>query len=434
MNSQNSEHWTRETFVPQKGRLTRLVGTILHARMPECFVGEQCEIRNTISNTVSMAEVVGFHDGEALLTLLGDAQGVSSRSAVVGTGRPTEIAVNEELLGRVIGPFGKPLDGDRPIKQDTQRPLLAAPPNPMKRNPIIETFVTGVRAIDCVLTCGVGQRIGIFGSAGTGKSTLILDLIGKSKADVVVVGMVGERGREVREFVDMAAANNSFSRTVLVVSTSDAPALERLRAADTATTIAEFFRDLGKNVLLVIDSITRVARAQREVGLAAGEPPTRRGFPPSVFSMLPALVERTGNSDVGSITAFYTVLVEGDDDNNDPVADEVRGLLDGHVILSRAIAARGHFPAIDVAASVSRLMNAIVSDEHKSLAIEIRSQLDRINEVDLLVKVGEYKAGADPEVDRALQNKQKLIGLLHPGRVLDEDESDIVEAMRQAIA
>jgi type III secretion protein N (ATPase) len=421
-------------FIPQQGLLTRLTGTILRAKLRSCFVGEMCEVRDPISGHSVLAEVVGFDTDEALLTLLGDPHRINSRSEVVALGHGAEIPVGEAVLGRVFGPYGNPIDGKGDIDSTMTRPLTARPPNPMTREPITKVMPTGLRVLDGLLTCAVGQRIGIFGSAGTGKSTLLIELLRHADADVVVLGLVGERGREVREFVEHVSQDSAFDKACLVVSTSDSPALERLRAADSATTIAEHFREQGKNVLLIIDSVTRVARALREVGLAAGEPPTRRGFPPSVFSALPQLVERAGNSDKGSITAFYTILVDGQDDSLDPVADELRGLLDAHIILSRDIAAKGQYPAVDVSVSVSRLMNAVASDEHTNAAKQFRAQLKALQDVDLLVKVGEYKPGADAETDKALKNKDKMNAFLYPDKLEATPFDQTLSMLKDAVS
>ncbi|MDA9020013.1 FliI/YscN family ATPase [Flavimaricola sp.] len=429
MARQTERLWSEGAFVPLHGRLTQLVGTVLRARMDEFHVGEQCEIRDPISGQTSEAEVIGIDGDEALLLLLGSAQGISNRSQVTPLGSGSMLEVSDAYLGRVLGPMGNPIDGEAPLPSAPGRPITAPPPNPMTRPPISDVFLTGVTPIDALLTCGVGQRVGIFGSAGTGKSTLLVDLLRRSQADVVVIALVGERGREVRELVNEVRSEDAFARTVMVVSTSDSPPLERLRAADSATTSAEYFRDKGKDVLLIVDSLTRVARAQREVGLAAGEPPTRRGFPPSVFAMLPALLERSGRSDSGSITAFYTVLVEGDDDDQDPIADEVRSLLDGHILLSRSLAAQGKFPAIDIAGSVSRLMQTIASPHHIAAARIIRAQLQAIKEVELLVRVGEYTPGRDQLTDAALANQETLNNFLYRSKQPAKDVNTLVKKL-----
>ncbi len=388
-----------------------MTGTIIRSTLTEVRIGEQCQLRDPFTGQEIEAVVVGFDRDEALMTPLSDIHGLTSRTEVVSTGRLPVIPVGPQLLGRVIDAFGRPLDG-QPLSGGAEAHLHAAPPPAMDRAPIDQRLSTGVRVIDGLLTCGVGQRVGIFGPAGTGKSTLLGAILRHAEADAVVLGLVGERGREVREFVEGVIGPEAMARASLVVATSDRPPLERVRAAEAATAIAESLRDEGRNVLLVIDSLTRVARALREVGLAAGEPPTRRGFPPSVFAALPPLVERAGPAAKGSITAFYTVLLDGEDDAQDPVADEVRGLLDGHIILSRDLAARGHFPAIDVLASVSRLMPAVADPAHMQNAIDLRHLVAKGRDIELLVQVGEYQQGADALADKAMAQKEAIDGFL----------------------
>ncbi|WP_294555843.1 type III secretion system ATPase SctN [uncultured Mailhella sp.] len=405
------------TPVEVRGRVEQVVGTIIRAVVPGVKVGELCILRNPWENFQLKAEVVGFVRNVALLSPLGSCQGVSPATEVIPTGEILSVPVGEELLGRVLDGLGQPMDGGPALKTRHHYPVFAEAPNPMTRKIISRPLSLGLRSLDGMLTCGEGQRMGIFAAAGGGKSTLLSSIIKGCTAEVCVLALIGERGREVREFIEHDLGPEGRKKAVLVVSTSDRSSMERLKAAYTSTAIAEYFRDQGKSVLLMMDSVTRFGRAQREIGLAAGEPPTRRGFPPSVFSELPKLMERAGNSDKGSITALYTVLVEGDD-MTEPIADETRSILDGHIVLSRKLAARNHYPAIDVQASVSRVMNAIVSKEHKKAAQRLRQILAKFAEVELLVQIGEYKKGADKEADDALAHIDKVNAFLKQG--LDE--------------
>lgn len=395
------------------GRITRIGGTVLHAILPEGRIGEEVTLRDPITRDEMLAEIIGFQNDEALLAPCGPTKGLSSRAEVIATGEMPCAPSGDAALGRVIDAFGKPLDAGALIPQS--RALDCDPPKPMSR-PIIDTpFQTGLRSIDGMLTMGIGQRIGLFGAAGVGKSTLLSQIIRGSDADAIVLGLIGERGREVAEFLERDLGEEGRKRAAVIVATSDRPATERLRAAMTATAVAEEFRDQGKNTLLLIDSATRIARALREIGLSAGEPPVRRGFPPSVFARLPRLVERAGRSDKGSITAIYTILVEGDDDNADPVADELRSLLDGHIILSRELAQAGHFPAIDVLKSKSRVMDAVTSRDHQTAARKLARYSAKLQDVELLVQVGEYQAGGDPVADAALAAKPAIDAFLKQG-------------------
>ena len=402
------------TPVDVRGRVEQVIGTIIRAVVPGVKVGELCILRNPWEDFTLKAEVVGFVRNVALLSPLGSCQGVSPATEVIPTGEILSVPVGEELLGRVLDGLGQPIDGGPALKTRHHYPVFAEAPNPMTRKIISRPLSLGLRAIDGMLTCGEGQRMGIFAAAGGGKSTLLSSIIKGCSAEVCVLALIGERGREVREFIENDLGEEGRKKAVLVVSTSDRSSMERLKAAYTSTAIAEYFRDQGKSVLLMMDSVTRFGRAQREIGLAAGEPPTRRGFPPSVFSELPKLMERAGNSDKGSITALYTVLVEGDD-MTEPIADETRSILDGHIILSRKLASRNHYPAIDVLASVSRVMNAIVSKEHKKAAQRLRQILAKFAEVELLVQIGEYKKGADKEADDALAHIDKVNAFLKQG-------------------
>lgn len=418
--------------VEVRGRVEQVVGTIIRAVVPGVKVGELCILRNPWEKWELKAEVVGFVKQVALLTPLGDLQGISPATEVIPTGTIHSIPVGECLLGRVLDGLGNPIDKGAPLKPQGYYPVYAAPPNPMQRKIIDKPISLGLRVLDGVLTCGEGQRMGIFAAAGGGKSTLLSSIIKGCSADVCVLALIGERGREVREFIEHDLGEEGRKKAVLVVSTSDRSSMERLKAAYTATAIAEYFRDQQKKVLLMMDSVTRFGRAQREIGLAAGEPPTRRGFPPSVFSTLPKLMERAGNSDKGSITALYTVLVEGDD-MTEPIADETRSILDGHIILSRKLASANHYPAIDVQQSVSRVMNAIVSKEQKLDAQVLRKILAKYAEVELLVQIGEYKKGTDPEADFALDKINAVNSFLKQGLEEKSTFEETLKALHTAV-
>jgi type III secretion protein N (ATPase) len=416
-----------------RGRVTQVVGTIIRAMAPGVRVGEICLLRNPHSTWELKAEVVGFVRNMAILTPLGDLQGIAPDTEVVPTGEIHSVPVGDDLLGRVLDGLGHPMDGGPPLAPRKFYPVYADPPNPMNRRLIDKPLPLGLRAIDGILTCGEGQRMGIFAAAGGGKSTLLSSIIKGSAADICVLALIGERGREVREFIERDLGPEGRQKAVLVVSTSDRSAMERLKAAYTATAIAEYFRDQGQKVLLLMDSVTRFGRAQREIGLAAGEPPTRRGFPPSVFSTLPRLMERAGNSDKGSITALYTVLVEGDD-MTEPIADETRSILDGHIVLSRKLAAANHYPAIDVMASISRVMGAITGKPHREAAQKLRAILAKYAEIELLVQIGEYQKGNDAEADRALEKIGAVNAFLRQG--LDEHPAfaDTLAALERAVS
>jgi flagellum-specific ATP synthase len=384
------------------GKVTRASGIIVEAALPHVAVGTACEIRVS-GGRIIPAEVVGFAGPQVLLMPFGDVTGIGEGCPVVPRASAGEIPVGDALLGRVVDAGMQPIDGRGPLAFRGRAPLHAPPPTAMVRRRISAPLPLGIRAVDALLTCGEGQRMGIFAGPGVGKSVLLGMLAKSASADVIVVGLVGERGREVREFVERDLGPKGLARSAVVVATGDEPPLVRVRAAMAATAIAEHFRAKGKRVLLLVDSLTRVAMAQREIGLAAGEPPTTRGYPPSVFAQLPRLVERAGNDGgPGSITAMYTVLAEGDD-LSDPVADAARAALDGHIVLARKLANAGHFPAIDVLASVSRVFTDITPPEHRALARELREVLSAYREAADLVEVGAYVAGTNPRVDRALR-------------------------------
>jgi FliI/YscN family ATPase len=357
-------------------------------------------------------QVVGFRDAIVLSVPLGDTVGVRAGDRIVARAGALSVGVGEAMLGRVIDALGRPLDGGGPIRTAQEYPLHPPPLNPMARDPVSEALPTGVRAIDAMLTCGRGQRIGLFGGSGVGKSTLMGMLTRGTAADVVVMALVGERGREVRSFIEHDLGEEGLRRSVVVVSTSDNPPLLRLRAAYTATSVAEYFRDQGLNVLLLMDSVTRFAMSQREVGLAAGEPPTTKGYPPSVFALLPTLLERAGAvRGRGSITAIYTVLVDGDD-HNEPIADAVRSILDGHIVLSRDLASRHHYPPIDILQSVSRTMPDVAEREHSQGAARVRAWMAAIRDSEDLVSVGAYVPGSNPRIDEAREKRDAIEAFL----------------------
>lgn len=396
------------------GRITEIVGMLIKAVVPQVKIGEVCLIKR--AGEPLRAEVVGFTKDEVLLSPLGEMTGIGPSSEVIPTHLPLHIKVGPGLLGRILNGLGEPLDVETkgPLILDETYPVINAPPDPVKRMPIKQPISVGVRAIDGSLTTGLGQRVGIFAAAGGGKSTLLGMIARNAVADVNVISLIGERGRELREFIEKDLGPEGLKRSVLIVSTSDQASQLRLNAAYVGTAIAEYFRDQGKSVILMMDSVTRFARALREVGLAAGEPPARAGYTPSVFSTLPKLLERAGNSDIGSITAFYTILVAGDD-MNEPVADEVRSILDGHLILSSELARQYHYPAIDVLSSASRVMNSIVPKEHLQLVGKLREVLANYKKNELLIKIGEYKRGADKAGDFAIDNIEKVLKFLKQG-------------------
>lgn len=422
-------------LIDVKGRVIQVVGTIIKAAVPGVKVGEVCILRNPWEQYEVQAEVVGFTREAVLLTALGQMIGISAQTEVIPTRRVHMVPVGQSLLGRVLDGLGRPIDGEAkgPLHPEAYYPVYADPPSPLDRRMITRPISLGVRALDGLLTCGEGQRMGIFAAAGGGKSTLLAQIVRNTEADVTVLALIGERGREVREFIEKDLGPEGLAKSVVVCSTSDRSAMERLKAAYVATAIAESFRDKGKRVLLLMDSVTRFGRAQREIGLAAGEPPTRRGFPPSVFSELPKLMERAGNSDKGSITALYTVLVEGDD-MTEPIADETRSILDGHIILSRKLAQMNHYPAIDILQSISRCQNAIISKEHKLMASKLREVLARYADVELLLKIGEYQKGADRDTDEAIAKIDAVNAFLRQGLIERPTFEETVRKLKEAVS
>ncbi|UII57867.1 flagellar protein export ATPase FliI [Cytobacillus spongiae] len=394
------------------GRVKRVVGLMIESQGPESSIGDVCIIHvGQNQKRKIQAEVVGFKDENVILMPYTSVSDISPGSLVEATLNPLQVKVGSGLVGQVIDSLGQPLDGSLLPKGLTSVPTDQAPPNPMSRPPITEPINVGVRMIDSLLTVGNGQRVGIFAGSGVGKSTLLGMIARNTTADINVIGLIGERGREVREFIERDLGPEGLKKSIVVVATSDQPALMRIKGAFTATAIAEYFRDKGLNVMMMMDSVTRVAMAQREVGLAIGEPPTTKGYTPSVFAILPKLLERTGTNEHGSITSFYTVLVDGDD-MNEPIADTVRGILDGHFVLDRALANKGQYPAVNVLKSVSRVMNHIVPTMHKEAAEKLRELLSTYINSEDLINIGAYKRGSSVEIDEAIRLYPEIISFL----------------------
>lgn len=393
------------------GKVVEAVGTLVKVAGIDAQLGELCELWQADGSLMQRAEVVGIARQHVLLAPFGTMTGLSRSTRVTGTGAPLSVNVGPGLLGRVLDGLGQPSDGAGPIDAQASVPVFANAPDPLARRMIETQLGTGVRVIDGLMALGEGQRMGIFAPAGVGKSTLLGMLARGTECDVNVIVLIGERGREVREFIELILGEAGMARSVVVCATSDRSSIERAKAAHVGTAIAEYFRDQGQRVLLMMDSLTRFARAQREIGLSAGEPPTRRGFPPSVFAELPRLLERAGMGSDGSITALYTVLAD-DEEGGDPISEEVRGILDGHLILSRKIAARNRYPAIDVLGSLSRVMPQIASPEHCAGAGRLRSLMAKYDEIEMLLQIGEYKSGSDPVADEAIELHDELEGFV----------------------
>ncbi|MDP2877725.1 MAG: flagellar protein export ATPase FliI [Holophaga sp.] len=410
------------------GRVSKVVGLIVESRGPEGSVGEQMLIHLANGNRIT-AEVVGFNGEQILLMPVENIEGIRPGLLVEATGHQPEIPVSEALLGRVIDPLGRPLDGGPPIEPDAHLPIHSQPPNPMQRRRIQEVLSTGVRSIDGLLTLGKGQRIGIFSGSGVGKSTLMGMVARNTSAQVNVIALVGERGRELREFIENDLGEEGLKRSVVVVATSDQTPLLRIRCALAATAVAEYFMRRGQDVLMMMDSVTRFAMAQREVGLSAGEPPSSRGYTPSVFALLPRLMERAGTfENMGSITGLYTVLVEGDD-MNEPISDAVRGILDGHVVLSRRLATKNHFPSIDVLASISRLFSTLAIPEQKQLVSKIRDLMATYNDAEDLIQIGAYVRGSSPNIDQAIHFQPAIQAFLRQAVAEESDYRQTLLAM-----
>ena len=389
------------SYVKHLGKVAKVVGLTIESIGPMAKLNDLCLIRSNSAAGVVKAEVVGFRDDRVLLMPYDNVEGVGLGSWVENTGAPLQVPVSEELLGLTLDGVGEPMNADSLGADCAHYSVEAAPPDPLSRKIIDEVLTLGVKAVDGLLTIGKGQRIGIFAGSGVGKSTLMGMFARNTKADINVIALIGERGREVREFIERDLGEEGMRRSVVVVATSDKPALIRKKAAQTATAIAEYFRDQGKDVLLMMDSLTRFSMAQREIGLASGEPPVSRGYPPSVYAQMPKLLERAGNSDRGSITGLYTVLVDGDD-FNEPITDTARGILDGHIVLSRQMAQKNHYPAIDILQSISRVMSSIITKEHQVAAGKMKQVLATYQEAEDLINIGAYKAGSNPDIDFAI--------------------------------
>ncbi len=422
-----------EDFIKYTGRVSQVVGLTIESIGPAANLGEICNIYTLKNNNPIAAEVVGFKNNIACLMPLGEMDGIGPGSKVEATGKSLTVKVDNSMLGRILDGLGNPIDDTGAIDGRTYYPVENIPPNPLTRKKIDQILSLGVKSIDGLLTIGKGQRIGIFAGSGVGKSTLMGMIARNTKADVNVIGLIGERGREVREFIENDLQEDGLKRSVVVVATSDQPALIRLKAAKLATSIAEFFRDQGKDVMLMMDSLTRFAMAQREVGLAIGEPPVTRGYTPSVFAVMPKLLERSGTSEVGSITGMYTVLVDGDD-MNEPVADTVRGILDGHIVLSRNLANKNHYPPIDILSSVSRVMPNIIEEKQKQLTNEIKSIMSVYKDAEDLINIGAYVKGSNTNIDRAIDKIDKINSFLKQGTHEKYEISDILQIMNNIIS
>lgn len=400
--------------VEYSGRVTQVVGLTVEASGPMVQIGELCHIYPRSSDAPILAEVVGFRDDKILLMPYRDLAGVSQGCRVVSTNRPFYVPVGRAFVGRVLNALGQPIDGKGDIPAEKRYPLDSDPPDPLKRRRIKQPLPLGIKAVDAMLTIGQGQRVGIFAGSGVGKSTTLGMIARNAQADINIITLIGERGREVRDFIEKDLKEEGLKKSVLVIATSDQPALLRLKSAMVGTALAEYFRDQGYNVLLMMDSLTRFAMAQREIGMATGEPPVSRGYTPSVYAILPRLLERSGASDKGTITGLYTVLVEGDD-MNEPVADTVRGILDGHIVLNRKLANANHYPPIDVLASVSRVMPDIVTPRHMREVGFVKSRMAVHSEAQDLINIGAYQKGSNPDIDNAVELMPAINGLLRQG-------------------
>ncbi|KAB3535942.1 flagellar protein export ATPase FliI [Alkaliphilus pronyensis] len=414
------------------GQVSQVIGLTIESIGPAVKIGEVCIIHTLKGKKPVLAEAVGFKEKKVLLMPLGEMEGIGPGSKVEATGTSLKVKVGSGLLGRVLDGLGEPIDGKGPIVASKNYPVMGIPPNPLARKRIKEPLTVGIRAIDGMLTCGNGQRIGIFSGSGVGKSTLLGMIARNTQADVNVIALIGERGREVKEFIENDLQEEGLKRSVVIVATSDQPPLIRMKGALLATSIAEYFRDLGSNVMLLMDSLTRFSMAQREIGLAIGEPPVTKGYTPSVFTVLPRLLERSGTSEEGSITGLYTVLVDGDD-MNEPIADAVRGILDGHIVLSRKLANKNHYPAIDILSSVSRVMPNIVDNNHLAAASKIKEILATYNESEDLINIGAYVKGTNKKIDYSISKIEEISNFLTQGTHEKANFADTSEAMIQIL-
>jgi flagellum-specific ATP synthase len=421
-----------DTFI-KYGNIDKVAGLVVESTGPECTIGEVCDIVSSGKKRIFSAEVVGF-SGKKILTMpLENLSGIGPGDKVVAKGKLPVVKVGKALLGRVVNGLGEPLDNKGPIEYETSYPVYNKPVNPLERKKISSVLKTGIKIIDSTLTCAKGQRVGIFAGSGVGKSTMLGMLARNTEADINVISLVGERGREVSAFIEDDLGEEGMARSVVVVSTSDQPPLIRLRAALTATAIAEFFKDKGADVMLMMDSVTRFAMAGREIGLAAGEPPSSKGYTPSVFAMLPRLLERAGSFKTGSITGFYTVLVEGDD-MNDPIADSVRSILDGHIVLSRKLAAANRYPAIDILQSISRLMESVAPLELKQLAGMVRDIISTYTDSEDLINIGAYKEGSNPDIDKAIKYYPKIVEFFRQKIGEKSDFDNMLKELREILS
>lgn len=421
-----------KTYEKQLGRVVKVVGLTIESIGPNANLNDLCFIVSGDKKKSIMAEVVGFREDRLLLMPYDNVEGIGVGSTVETTGEPLKVFVGEDLLGKTLDGLGRPID-DSVLHSSSTYSVEASPPDPLKRKLIDEVLPLGVKAVDGLITVGKGQRIGIFAGSGVGKSTLLGMFARNTKADINVIALIGERGREVREFIERDLGDEGLRRSVVVVATSDKPALIRNKAAKTATAIAEYFRDQGKDVLLMMDSLTRFSMAQREIGLASGEPPVSRGYPPSVYAEMPKLLERAGNGDVGSITGLYTVLVDGDD-FNEPITDTARGILDGHIMLTRKLANKNHYPAIDVLQSISRVMSSVASKEHKLLAGKLKNIMATYQEAEDIINIGAYKPGSNKEIDHAIAKIDAVRGFLQQDTQEKIPFDEIVRQLERSVS
>ncbi len=415
-----------------KGKITKIIGLVIESDGPSINLGELCYIYPRTEAPPLPAEVVGFRENRVLLMPLGEMQGIGPGSEVVSSRNLLRVKVGRSLLGRILDGLGNPIDGKGPLNAESEYPIQNAPPAALSRLRICEPVSVGIRAVDGLMTLGKGQRMAILAGSGVGKSTMMGMIARNTSADINVIALIGERGREVLDFIERDLGEEGLKKSVVVVSTSDQPALLRIKGANTATAVAEYFRDLGLDVMLMMDSLTRVAMAQREVGLTIGEPPATRGYPPSVFAMMPKLLERSGTGEKGSITGLYAVLVDGDD-MNEPIADNVRSIVDGHVVLSRRLATQNHYPPIDILSSLSRVMNEVVNSEHLKSAQRLRSLQATYQEAEDLINIGAYSPGSNPEIDRAIEKNPGIREFLRQGVMERVDFADTVNRLKKLV-